>query len=974
MKYIKYLVLVLFFVSQIISAQNKEIHQSNILPLNEMTQGAVQTLTDEGLEINLPEIKHYTGWTELGTPKGGNAQFVLKGGDKVVLSFTPSPSLNGTLSVAAYGGFGLPNITPLPFMGNGETQTAEFFVPYNLSGKALTSGYWTFYNNVSDGKFILHKAYVIRPELNEEKLPTGAIISNVLYINQKTFEGKITLSEGQILTVNSAGNTNLTINGKSVKGHYVSENEGEISVKVTSDKEIYNMAIYNPPLNNRLDADKILAETQPAHLTKCENVNGAMAITIDGEAVSPMGWSAIIPVNQPTEYVNDMVNKSSFNIARCMVFLGTTYLGYGPNTQYSPVTYDYEYIDRELNRILDCNPQSKLILQVDIDGCDWFLKENPDVVGDNPKMPDFLHPKWLEFERDMLRQFVAHIQTNERFNNSVIGYQIMNGTTLDCGFDITLKKPEALKRFRAMLKEKYKSNTNLQKAWNNKKVTFSNAECDNKCKENDLLLLAPGENAQYMDTVEFIDRSNAQSLLYFCKCIKEATNNRVITGARAGNFYVGAWVPPFLANGGTDFRTLMESPYIDYLENWEPYPGRWTGYNGGGDSANPVHAMLGYGKMHMLQNDVRTHTGPDRGYGACKDEPESIVKQKKVFVNSLINGQQEYLWQMDYHFNTPGLMDLWHQIQKIYTKSFDLPRQSSQAEIAYVLDIDYQYYLGIDTKFTEPTRGFAIVDYPRFLFGRAGVPYETIFIDQLKDYDKYKVYVFFLTSKFDKKTIKLIEEEIFKKGKTAIFLWGSGLIDESNKYNPDQMKKLTGMNITVENKEVHWSSVPCEDFAKEMGISPDYEMGTIRFPEPNLHNPNIYTFNPYFSIKDKNVTPIATYRETGDVAIACKKAGKGNVIYCGTVYPAPALVRYALKLSGSHIYTDTEDYLYMNDSFIGFSTTQFTDEINLKLKEATPLYDLFNDVEYASGTEFKLKVNPRDTYLFFKGTKAEFYK
>ena len=922
-------------------------------------EGAEIREKGEGAQALFPEVRHYNGYIDIGTGKDG-VQFPLQEGDIVCIDYTSTVGLNGVMSVAAYGGAPLVPLSANPFMGSGKQEKFIFYVPTNCGGKPLTALYLTFYNNTPGGVFEFRGASVSR--FQKKPMPLGYSLKEI--IPAMSIPPSFALAKGDIIFPIDGGK--VKIGGKSYDV-FKADRDIVIEDMIIEGRNAMFLCVYTPPVSTRLDAEKILKETEPYHNTKVENIMGDFAITLDGKPISPMGWSAIIPSNQPDDYIKDMVYNTSFKLARCMVFLGDTYLKYAPNTQSAPDTFNYDYIDRELDRILNANPETKIILQVDIDGLDWFLKEHPEVVGDNPNMPDFLHPLWLLQEKDMIDQFVAHIQSNERYNRAVVGYQIMNGYTLDCSFDITVKTPEAKKRFRQFLKDKYKTEKALQEAWGNRKVTFDNAEYKEMSKESEGLLLLSPKDRQAEDSLRWVYKSNADSLLFFCKCIKEATHGRAITGARAGNFYVGGWVKPTLMGNGTDFQTLMESPYIDYLENWEPYPGRWTGYNGGGDPVNPVYAMAGYGKMHMLQNDVRTHTGPDRGYGACKDEEEALVKQKRVFVNSLTNGQQEYLWQMDYRFNTPLLMDFWHKAEDIYLKSFKRDRERD-AELCYVLDPNYCYYLGLEEEFNEPTRGFPLGDYPRFLFGRAGVPYETIFIDQLDKYDKYKVYVFFLTFNFDKNTINKIEKEIIAKGKSAIFLWGSGFYE-----GMDLFEKNFGMKIDADRKEGKWSSVPTSSFAEEMNIPSDYEMGTLRFSEPNLPNVNIYSWAPMFSVDSSTATPLALYKDSGKVSVAYKKVGDSYIYYCGTAYPAPPLVRYALKNASAHIYTDTEDWLYMNNSFIGFYTTEFADKIQLNLKEPSCLYDIFNDVSYDKNTSFELKVAPRDTYLFYRGTKEDFY-
>jgi len=738
---------------------------------------------------------------------------------------------------------------------------------------------------------------------------------------------------------------------------------------------VYSTGVYRKPVNNRIDADAIL-KTPPVHDVKVGNNRGAMSVLIDGKPITGLGWSILINHNVTDEQEKVMINDSGFKCTRLMMTLGQSLLGFYPASWMGPDCFDWSYLDGQVGRMLKANPQTKIILDVDLDGALWWVRLHPEAAGINPKgmIPDYLSPEWRRDSRDAIRQMIAHIQSSS-YAEAIIGYQLMNGSTLDCNYEVNTSTPNALKRFAKFLKDRYKTNAELRKSWNDQAVTFDTAKplmlTDPQAKPSNVdpfaLLFAPGKNRRIADSQDFSQWTYDQVILDFCKFVKEATHNRAITGARAGNMLSGGWGPGYL--GGGRVRNLIESPYFDYFDQWESYPGRGIGYWGSGSPIQPPQGLADFNKMTMLQNDVRPHTGPDMGYGATRNAAETIVLQRRVFMNSMVLGQSPYLWQMSYQYGVPELMSLWNEQVNIFDHMIHSDRRTG-AEIAYVCDADYAKYIGWDPLKSEPTRGFSLMDYPRFLWARAGVPYDMILLEKLNQRKNYKVYVFFLTVGLDGAQRKMIDQVVKKDGKTAIFLWADGFIDNTGLFNSKAMSQLVGMNISASTKARNWKMSPSQWFIDQTGIKPDTRMGTLVNNEPCEPLADLNTYAPSFTVNDPSAKAIALYEGTKDVGIAVKRNKSWSSIYCGSMNLVPSVVRYALKQTGGFQYTNTDDICYINNSFVGLHTKQ-TGTIKLKLPKAGALYDVYNDKELPAATAFDIPVEQFQTYMFYRGTKRQ---
>jgi hypothetical protein len=174
---------------------------------------------------------------------------------------------------------------------------------------------------------------------------------------------------------------------------------------------------------------------------------------------------------------------------------------------------------------------------------------------------------------------------------------------------------------------------------------------------------------------------------------------------------------------------------------------------------------------------------------------------------------------------------------------------------------------------------------------------------------------------------------------------------------------------------------------------------------------------PSFSVNaqaDPGVTVLATYlgcggdaegqhcvdTPAGAAAIAEKALpGGGDIIYSGTPYLPPALIRYALRKAGAFQYSSSEDNLYLDQSFVGIHTMDGSQQdgsaisnplatavlaaptstqgaqlrswsVTLRFPQATALYDVFNHVEYTASLTQTVTVTADQTYLFYRGSQA----
>ena len=134
-----------------------------------------------------------------------------------------------------------------------------------------------------------------------------------------------------------------------------------------------------------------------------------------------------------------------------------------------------------------------------------------------------------------------------------------------------------------------------------------------------------------------------------------------------------------------------------------------------------------------------------------------------------------------------------------------------------------------------------------------------------------------------------------------------------------------------------------------------------------------FSFFPSFSVQaGAGVQPIATYAgEPNRIAVAEKSllAG-GSVIYSASPNLPPGLIRYAIHEAKAFQYTNTEDVLYLDQSFVALHTMA-QGQIQLNLPVASALYEVFRGMEYPPSTHQSISVEANQTYLFFRGSQMD---
>lgn len=741
-----------------------------------------------------------------------------------------------------------------------------------------------------------------------------------------------------------------------------------------------------------IDADRILSEPPP-YDAKIANINGVAGLTLNGKPFNALGWDCIINHNVGDQELFDLLNTTGFTLARFLFALGESFYHNCPfePTWIGPDQYDWTYLDTQLARIRNANPEIKIMLKLALDGTDWWCEMHPDATtqlsmtvlgkpyGPTSRVPDYLSPEWRRDSRELVRQLIAHIASGP-FADMVIGYCLFNGMSLDCNWEPDITSLHGQREFRQFLKTRYRDDKALRQAWNDPEATLATAVPDvtfTREMSRYPLIFAPGEYQKIADSLDFRAWCDAKFIGDLAHDVKEATHRRAVFGARTGNLLFGAW--DGLSHGygpshnlGGDRLEYLTNPDFDFIDHWPSYPGRWLGDYGSFAPLLPNVGLTKLNKMYILQNDVRTHLSEDPGQTQVNSLAESLEQQKSIFCAALTQGMYPYLWQMSYHFNDPGMMPMWQKQREIFETSLYLPRQSN-AEIAFVVDQELGRYIGRDFDVKAPTRGFYLIDYGRYFWARGGSNYDMIFLNQLQD-SHYKVYVFYLTLHLDNASIQQIHRTLQENGATGIFVWNAGIIDGNDRFSLANMEKALGMELAISETDLSWQMQPTAALI-QLGFPQTDRLGVLTQKEPcEPADAETHTYPPSVFVTDSAVTVLGISQDTGVATLVEKDFGEYRIIYSISPLIHPSVLRHALRQADGFEYLASDDILYLNASFVGVHTRSDTNKINLKFPEQTALYEVFRDEELPSNSSFEISVDPKSTYLWFRGSREEWNK
>lgn len=754
---------------------------------------------------------------------------------------------------------------------------------------------------------------------------------------------------------------------------------------------------------------------------KVEKYNGAPSIMIDGVPYPPM--MATVRTNKITELAVDEEYYKELGKSGIKIFFlicDTEWLKPGA----------FDLFTEEAEKLLNAVPDAYIVARIGMHPPVSWCEENPDELmqysdgkpklaelwtesfrNNYPSMYSLCSEKWREDAGKALIDTYNRIK-NLSYADRIIGFFFAAGGTSEWyyitpteytekseykdtgGFeqlididyhDVYADVSPAFKRnFVRFLKDKYKSDEALQKAWNNKNVTIENPyipDCTKRYYINgvDYDIEHPGKllsnsgvpkapengtnighfiNVNYhTDVYDFFrawHKGVADSVIYFGNLIKSIDEN-MLTGA----FYGSAGATKFFSFGQVASVTdILKSGAIDFLASPGVYenrqPGGFTGQRQCFDSFRIKN------RMFVVEEDARTHHENRyvQNYMEMYDVNDSLNVLKREFGRNIAFDVQA--WWFDQivgggRYKDKDIYELFSKQQKIAKEFYEKDR-TKVSEVAFIYDED-SYHL-----ISNESNHQMVELFNNYEIDKIGLPYDRYFKSDFFDENMpdYKLYVFLNSLCLNESERAAIKEKLKKNNAVALFMYGCGVVDfgVENKFSEKHTEKITNIKMKMENAvfrgkfkingEEHAITKNLDkgeiygDFKRKMWANASSYMSRIKTSEVNLY-PLIYT-------DDEESKVLAYFLDSKKPALTLKEQEGYTSVYCGSKYLSCDVLKEIARYAKCHIYSETDDIIYANRYYVTIHASSSGKKI-IKLPAQYDTYEVYEEKYYGKNTE-----------------------
>ncbi|GAB3416475.1 hypothetical protein GCM10027516_09540 [Niabella aquatica] len=601
---------------------------------------------------------------------------------------------------------------------------------------------------------------------------------------------------------------------------------------------------------------------------------GRMVFFINGKPVPPLMYSGTEQGRQtwkdPTKKSIAQFSSIGYDIIQTDMWFKYSLMPDG--------RFDMAGVKKQLSGILQINPNAKIVVRINVSAPGWWLDKYPAqrccVTKPGPDNKEFggtvaeslASEAYRSFAESKLKLFLRELIKLPE-SDRIVGFHVGGGVYGEWHYYGIFNEPDCSSSmdtyFRNFAEQKYGTIDSINFYW---KSSYKSLEEIHVPGYERRFQVADGEFRDPQADQYVIDYYECQqkaisSLVYtLTKSVKENWPRRAITGVFFGYFYGGFTVGAQASQA--DIKTILESPYIDYLAG--PYYSRTM--DGSGCYRSLAASMVLNKKIWFTEHDGGTHLG---GSGAGKayfpgipaNEDQTIARMRRNFMYSITeNGGQ---WWYDFGpksqgggwWSTPRLQQEAQALLKISNRQLEAGYHST-ADVLVVHDM-YAYY------YTRPKRAekytASLVEKMADALLGTGVSFEKIFLMDLKkvNLEKYKVVIFSHTSLLDADMRKYIKTKVMNDGRTVVFISATGYTD--GKTNDTAfMTALTGIKIKM---------APA---ARRMSMELNGKTEEVR-------TDGILSL---FQVDDKTADTSATY-DNGLVAAGFKKMRNHTVGYIG---------------------------------------------------------------------------------------------
>jgi len=652
-------------------------------------------------------------------------------------------------------------------------------------------------------------------------------------------------------------------------------------------------------------------------------------------------------------------------------------------------------LDQQIREVLRFYPNAYLLIPLD---CRVnYANTHPDeatVLSDGRRiMHSFSSERWRDEAIRGGTRIIRHMLRSD-YAGHIAGVVLttgLGGETMIYGYGVNRagKTPRdeialgdvsnaATRGFRQALRERYHDDVEaLRKAWKRPAVTFDDArvEPDELRRLEEACFRDPATGRMAMDYWEYHSDAVANAVAEIAAAFKTAGEGRILVGA--WGFYTIGTYASFGTRmyglhqvGPMSLDVVLQSPAIDFLATIQGY---W-GVRAGTPLVTqlPSASMRHHGKAFIEEYDIRTFfvdMNVVRDHYTTS-QAETLNVMRRDFAETAVRG--DLAWFCGFAQGFAGRRSVgWYAEDSLIhhlNRFADIGRRLTAlthapgAEVALFLNnrdiasMDVMHAGGVvfnsqtKTVFYELKKVAASTDcYLLADFTPALI-------------EPYKVLIFLNAASMDRATRRMIRATLEAQGKTALWLYAPGYVDENEGVSLESMTELTGLTLAKSPEARTGLAIAVDGDGLE-----HHEIQPCQDP----FSPVPVTLGPVFSVADPEATILGRYVHSQAPALAWKQSGGMRSYYGALPLASATLLRAIFRTAGVHLYTEAPAWFLGSDRLLAFHAPAAIDT-TVVLKQPRWVLDLYaQEIVARDSTTFDLKLTPGQSALYLLGDRDE---
>jgi len=465
-----------------------------------------------------------------------------------------------------------------------------------------------------------------------------------------------------------------------------------------------------------------------------------------------------------------------------------------------------------------------------------------------------------------------------------------------------------------------------------------------------------------------INEGTADSIIHFARFLKTRTGGDKVVGAFFGGF------GSCMGGVGTAVTHVLDSGVVDFLASPGDYPNRQPG----GDTAlhNIQDAYRLRDTLYVVEEDTRTvATALSHDWGV-NTLGESIEVMKRNFGRNLAEDLSAWWFDMGISANRwyrfPKMLQVLRRQQDVAHAFYRTPR-APKAEIAFLYDQHSQDYT---CSWTLADLGYRLRTWE---IHRIGAPVACHYLDDLNHpaMPDYRLYVFVNAFAMTNSQRASITRALAGHACTALWLYAPGIInpDATPRFNVENVSALTGIKAEMRmDPALPYCRLTPAGAALLPDIRPDWDYGwfadreSFGTVESWLQPQGMAQFTllcPYLSAADPAAEVLMRFTTDDRPAMAMTTAGATRTVVAYFKALRADIIRGFARLSGCHLYSDSDDVLYASPHFVTIHAGTSGEKI-IHLPELCNPYEIYQRAHYGQATrELRVRLRKGETRTFY---------